>query len=282
VALSAALATVGCVSDEPATTAAERRLEVRGKVVSTDERQREVTIAHEEIPGYMEAMTMPFTVLNWEDLVGVLPGDRVRATLVVTEGRSWLEELTVIGAEEMGTILHMTDPSPGMPVPPLALVNQDGAPLRFDGYRGKALAVTFIFTRCPLPDYCILMSENFKAVQRTLRASPALFERTHLVSVSIDPEYDTPAVLRAYGDRLMGAEPRFDHWEFATGTPEQVRQVAEFFGLSYETEDGQIVHSLRTVVVGPGGEVFEVLRGNDWKPEDVVASLRKALEAGSR
>jgi protein SCO1/2 len=256
----------------------ERRFEVRGKVVAVDRTGREVTLAHEEIPSYMEAMTMPFRVAKEEDLAEIFPGDRVRGTLVVTEGRSWLEGLHVAGSDEKGPILLPTDPVPGARVPALALVNQEGTAIRLDQYRGKAVLVTFVFTRCPLPDYCILMSENFKAVQSRLRKTPDLLSKTHLLSISIDPEYDTPSVVKDYGERLMAGDVRFDHWEFATGTPEQVREAAGFFGLSYETDQGQIVHSLRTVVVDPNGAVFDVFRGNEWTVDDAVASLRKALE----
>jgi protein SCO1/2 len=150
--------------------------------------------------------------------------------------------------------------------------------MRFDRYRGKALLVTFIYTRCPLPDYCILMSDNFKEVEERLRRNPELYAKTDLVSVSIDPEHDTPAVLAAYGRSLMPTETRFDHWQFVTGAPDKIREFAAFFGLSYEVDSGQIVHSLRTAVIDPRGNVVEVFKGNEWTPDDAVASLRKALE----
>ena len=107
-----------------------------------------------------------------------------------------------------------------------------------------------------------------------MRSDPALSPSTHLLSISIDPEYDKPAVLRAYGLDCAGNRHPFDHWEFASGTPEQVRKVAEFFGLKYWTEGGQIVHALVTALIGPDGKVMKIYRGNDWQPADVLADLR--------
>ncbi len=264
----------------PEASGAAQRYEVKGKVVSADQANHKVTIAHEEIPGYMEAMTMPFTLLDDWVYPELKPGAQIQATLVVDQGRSWLENPVVsnvtdqnlVGkAEESGV-----EPAPGTETPDFTLVNQDGKKINFKEYRGKALILTFIYTRCPLPDYCPLMTQNFVTLERELQNKPALRDKTHLLSISVDPEYDKPKVLREYGQRYIGSDKNaFKHWEFASGSPEQVKNVAKFFGLNYWAEKDQIIHGLRTAIIAPDGKVFKVYRGNDWKPEDVLRDLEK-------
>jgi protein SCO1/2 len=228
----------------------------------------------------MEAMTMDFTLLD-EWVYGELtPGAQIQATLVIDQGRSWLEnpvvtrvvDLNLAGkAEETGV-----EPSPGAETPDFALINQDGRKINFKAYRGKALVVTFIYTRCPLPDYCPLMTQNFAAINRELQKDQALRDRAHLLSISVDPDHDTPKVLREYGARYSGSTgDGFKRWEFATGSAEQIKNVATFFGLNYWPEKDQIIHGLRTAIISPDGKVVKVYRGNEWKPEELVKDLRE-------
>ncbi len=159
-------------------------------------------------------------------------------------------------------------------MPDFTLVNQNGKTIRLHQFLGKPLLLTFIYTRCPFPDYCVRMSNNFGQVMQQLQKDPKTFNEAQLLSISIDPENDKPAVLRSYGERYVGhVDPHFAHWEFASGSPEQVRQAADFFGLSYNQKDGQIVHGLRTVLIGKNGRVVKVYSGNDWKPDDVAADF---------
>jgi protein SCO1/2 len=167
----------------------------------------------------------------------------------------------------------------GDEVPNYTLRNQDNREIRINNYRGKALLLTFIYTRCPIPEYCTLMSNNFAQIDRELGNDAELYMKTHLLSISIDPANDTPPVLRSYGaahtERYQNET--FAHWEFASGTMEQVKQIAEFFGLRYYPQKDEIIHGLRTVIVNPEGKVAKVYSGNDWKPEEVVEELRKAV-----
>ena len=273
-------ALAGCHTGGGSST--EQRYELRGKVVSVDQAKRQVTIAHEEVRGYMAAMAMPFAIKDKELwALGVLaPGDQVSADLVVDGASSWLENL-VIAKESVADPGAQRgagggEPRPGDEVPDFMLVNQDGKRVNLRGYRGKALLLTFIYTRCPLPDYCTLMSNNFAAIDQELRKDPTLYARTHLLSVSIDPEYDTPKVLRSYGAAHTGnySSETFAHWEFASGTSEQVKEVAQFFGLTYWQDSDQIVHSLRTAVIAPDGKIFKIYHGNEWKPDEVVRDLQ--------
>ena len=154
------------------------------------------------------------------------------------------------------------------------LVNQDGNLIHLGQFRGKPLLLTFIYTRCPFPDYCPRLSNNFAQVMQQLQKDPKAFAQAQLLSISIDPENDKPAVLRSYGERYVGRiDPRFAHWQFASGSPQQVRQAADFFGLAYNQKDRQIVHGLVTVLIGKDGKVVKVYSGSDWKPDDVAADF---------
>jgi protein SCO1/2 len=201
--------------------------------------------------------------------------------LVVASDRAWLEGIVVTeeAKPESNSLVPPESARPllGVEVPDFPLINQDGKRIHFHQYHGQALLLTFIYTRCPLPDYCPLMSKNFAKILGEVRSDPKLSHSTHLLSVSIDPEYDKPAVLRAYGLEWAGNAHPFDEWDFASGSPEQVRKVAEFFGLKYWTEQGQIVHALVTGLVGPDGKVVKIYRGNDWQPAVVVGDLRTLL-----
>ncbi|HEU0176586.1 MAG TPA: SCO family protein [Blastocatellia bacterium] len=267
-------------SKSPEASSAAKRYEVKGKVVSADKADHKVTIAHEEIKGYMEAMTMPFTLLEDWVYPELKPGAQIQATLVVDQGRTWLENPVVSNvvdpslagkAEESGV-----EPAAGTETPDFTLVNQDGKKVSFKQYRGKALVMTFIYTRCPLPDYCPLMTQNFVTINRELQNNPALRDKARLLSVTLDPDYDKPNVLRDYGAHRAGADKDgFKRWEFATGSPEQIKSVAKFFGLNYWKEKDQVIHGLRTAIITPDGKVAKVYRGNDWKPEDLVKDLEK-------
>lgn len=254
----------------------EKRYELKGKVVMVEKEKRLVTVAHEDVAGLMPAMTMPFTVPNQADLDYLAPEDQVTATLVIDGSQSWLENLFVVRMSGSATSTSLpTEAKPGDEVPNITLRNQDGKEIRLHNYRGKALLLTFIYTRCPLPEYCTLMSNNFAQVDRQLQQNPEVYARTHLLSISIDPKYDTPQVLRSYGaahTERYEAET-FAHWEFASG--DQVKDLAQFFGLRYFTENDQIMHGLKTVIVAPDGKVAKIYSDNTWKPEEVVNELKR-------
>jgi protein SCO1/2 len=257
----------------------QQRFDLRGKVMAVNKNEGTVTLAHEAIPGYMAAMTMDYPIKDKWVFDVLKPGQTLQATLVVASDRAWLEGIVVTDEPKPESNPLAPSESAGTPVgqvvPDFGLINQDGMRIHLHQYHGKALLLTFIYTRCPLPDYCPLMSRNFAQILEQVRSDPALSSSTHLLSVSIDPEYDKPAVLRAYGLDCAGKSHPFDDWEFASGTPAQVRKVAEFFGLKYWTEGGQIVHALVTALIGPDGKVIQLYRGNDWQPAQVVSDLQK-------
>jgi len=278
-ALSLIILGSGC---KPRRSANEKRYDLKGKVVAVNKSERTATIAHEDIKGYMPAMTMPFKIKNDADLEMLKPGDQVTGTLVVDDVESWVEITAIV--EGPVTDLQNVDvpgePRPGTDVPDFGLVNQDGKRVHLAQYRGQALALTFIYTRCPMPAQCTLMSNNFAAIDQELQKQPDIYAKTHLLTISFDPEYDSPKVLRSYGASHTGryTDETFQHWEFAGGSADEVKGIAQYFGLRYfhDTESGQdqVIHSLRTVVIGPDGKLFKLYRGNEWKPAEIVGDLQ--------
>ena len=243
--------------------------------MSVEKDKHLVTVSHEEIKGLMEGMTMPFMVRDDWVFDQAAPGDQITAALVVDETESWLENVVIVKSNAEPGVKSSAGANPGDDVPDFALINQSNKPIRTGQYKGKTLLLTFIYTRCPLPEYCTLMSTNFSQIEQALQKQPELYEKTRLLSISIDPDYDTPAVLRSYGASHTGrfGEETFSHWAFATGTTAQVKEVAQFFGLQYYPEKDQITHGLRTAIIAPDGKVYKVYRNNEWKPEEVVKDI---------
>jgi protein SCO1/2 len=271
---------IGC-SAAPDESRAQR-FELRGKIVSFNKAQQQVVIQHEEIPGFMEAMTMPFTLREDSAFDVMREGDAIQATLVVDDERTRLENPAITqaipgGAAKAKPATGPSEPEIGADAPDARLVNQDGKQINLQQYRGRALVVTFIYTRCPLPDYCTLMSKNFAEINRELNKLPELRARAHLLSITLDPAYDTPQVLRSYGAAHTEnyQSEKFVGWEFATGEPGEIRRVADFFGLIYKQEAELVDHSLRTAVIAPDGKLYKLYRGNEWKPGEVLNDLRE-------
>jgi protein SCO1/2 len=260
-----------------------KRYELKGTIVSIDKANQSATISHEAIKDLMEGMTMPFKLKDAWPLDVMKPGDEVQATLVMTDDSGWLEDVVVVQKTDAPTAAPpgiSALPKEGDKVPDFRFLNQDGQRVGLKQYQGKAVLLTFIYTRCPVPDYCALMSSNFAELERELEKDAALYKGTHLVSISFDPAYDTPKVLRSYGAAQTGKYDRetFNHWEFVTADAEEVKKVAQFFGLTYIPEKDQIVHSLQTALIAPDGRLAKLYSGNKWKPSDVAADIRALVE----
>ena len=260
----------------------EKRYPIKGVVVAVNKTEYTATIKHEDIPGYMPSMTMDFKIKNTADIQTMKPGDQVTGTLVVDDISSWIE---VTAIAEGGPALTPTtvvpgEPKPGDEIPDFTLTNQDGKAIRLSQYKGKALALTFVYTRCPQPDQCTLMSNNFAAIDQELQKQTDVYAKSHLLTISFDPEYDTPKVMRSYGATHTGrySDEKFDHWEFTTGTADEVKRIAEFFGLRYfkdsSTGEDQVMHSLRTAVIDRDGKLVKLYRGIEWKPGELAVVLR--------
>jgi protein SCO1 len=264
----------------PAATEQAKQYPVRAKVVSTDAAHGEVTLDAAAIPGYMEAMTMPYKLRTPNILSELHPGDQITATLFVTDSNALLDQI-VIGAQgqpdyKPATQYHVLNP--GDPVPDFKFLNQDGKQIAIGDFKGKVLLVTFVYTRCPLPDFCPRMSRNFAKIDKALAADPGLYAKTHLLTVSFDPDYDTPAVLRSYGGAYTGnyTQEKFAHWDFAAPRKADQEEVDKFFDVGVTPEkDHTITHSLSTVLIGPNGKVFRWYPTSDWTPEQVLGDVKQ-------
>ncbi len=281
-----AMSVSACKPAQPNATVQAKRFELKGKVVSVDKAKKEVTVSHDDIVGYMPAMTMAFPLKDEWAFDVLAPGSTIGATLVVDANSFWLEGI-VISASGNDTINtgapgDSTENRIGQALPSFPLTNQDGKRINTQQYRGKVLLLTFVYTRCPLPDYCALMSNNFADLDKRFAAIPDLRNRTHLLSVTIDPAYDTPKVLRSYGAAYTGkyTAETFEYWEFATGSAVEIKRIAEFFGLTYFEEKQQITHSLRTAIIAPDGKVYKIYAGNDWNPAEAFGDVQKVLGTG--
>jgi protein SCO1/2 len=216
---------------------------------------------------------MPFRIANLKP--NVQPGDQVKGTLVLTPDSGWIEDLAITHKSDRPVPPPTASATPevGAEVPDFALTNQDGKPITLRSFRGQSVILTFIYTRCPFPDYCPLMMRNFNAVKRDLAKTPALERRVHLLSISIDPDSDTPAVLKSYGQRMIPGDNPFERWDLATGSTAEIRRMATWFGLTYFYEAGQIQHSLSTAIIDANGRLVQILPSNSWRPEDAMVML---------
>jgi protein SCO1/2 len=257
-----------------------REYPVRGQLIAVSAPALEVTLNHEDIPGFMPAMTMAYHVKDAALLTGLTAGDLVTATLVVPNNEiPFLKDLRRTGHADLPA--DTTKPrvmdvmQPGDTVPSDVLEDQDGARRRLSDWNHRALAVTFIYTRCPMPDFCPLMDRRFAALQKSIAGDPALRDSAHLVSITFDPTYDTPAVLKKHAANLS-ADPAI--WSFLTAAPDVISRVASRFGVSVIADPNTptFTHNLRTAVIDPRGRLVNVYSGNDWTPDGLLNDLRNA------
>ena len=272
--------------DSNQASANAKRFPFKGKVVSVDKAAKKAKIDHEAIPGYMEAMTMEFPIhadMVWDELT---PGAEITAELVVDSASKdgfWLESLVISAPAKPGQAnvpVNEAFAQIGREVPDFSLIDQDGKKISMKGFRGKALAITFIYSKCPLPDYCIRMSTNFSDLANQINANAELKDKIRLLSISFDPANDTPGKLRSYGLGYMGkGATDLGVWQLAVGTDAEVRKIADFFGLRYEVDQSdktKINHSLRTAVIAPDGKVTKIFAGNEWTPAELLKELEAA------
>jgi protein SCO1 len=270
-----ALTSAACAGDDPAVDA--RRFQLAGVVVGREASPPRIVVAHDAINGLMPAMTMAFEVTSAAP--ALRDGDRIIATLVVTGSRSWLEDvrITASGGAAPAGVSGGTRATPGALVPAVPLLDQDGRSLTLRDFAGRVVVLTFLYTRCPLPDFCPLMIAHLEHVRR--RANElGIGERVALLGVTLDPAYDTPAVLRAYGDARLAGPDRFDQWTLATGNAAQIDDLARYFGVGHRGENGVITHTLATAVVGHDSRIVRTFAANAWRPDDVLEVVRAGVE----
>ena len=268
----------------PGATAAQsgaKRYALKGNVVSVDKNADTANIDNEPIPGFMDRMVMPYTIKPASDLDQLQPGDSITADVIVEPDKYWLGNVKVTAhsrtpAGKPSATVHI--PAPGDDVPDFKLINQNGKTISLGQYRGQTLLLTLIYTRCPFPDFCPRVSHEFAAIDHQVRADPARYGKTHLLSISFDPAHDTPKVLRAYGYSCAGSKDPalFTHWEFSAIPPAELAAFADYFALTYREEGGLITHSLSTAVVSPDGKIFKWYHGADWQISDLLVDIATA------
>jgi len=261
----------------------QRSYALQGQVQSIDAPRKLLIVKHEEIKGFMPAMTMPYEVQDPKALDTLAPGDLINSTLVVFSNGAHLTDIKKVGnapLEKPPAEAPMPTASsgfeilrPGEAVPDGAFLDQDGRKRSFSQFKGTPVVMTFIYTRCPLPTFCPLMDRHFASLQKTMKDDAAL-RNVHLVTVSFDPTTDTPAVLKAHAKTLNADLKR---WTFLTGDRDAVDQFAARFGVSVSramNDPRDISHNLRTVIIGADGTLVKTYTGNDWSPEQVLSDLK--------
>ena len=276
-------------SASPRAATSTKQYPIRGNIVRVDAQDGQVTLQHEAIPGLMEAMTMSYPVTDRSALSELHPGDKILATMLADASPEGpvnlrLSEIVVIAQAkpDYAQAVQYHVPTPGDEVPDFTLLNQSDRKIDLKQYRGKVLLMTFIYTRCPLADYCPRMSRNFAQIDQQLAADPKLYQDTHLLSVSFDPTYDTPKVLKSYGGAYTGkySKETFGHWEFAAPSEKELPKMEQFFDVGVTAgEKGTLQHSLATVVIGKDGKVIAFYPTNDWSVATVLEQVKQAAAA---
>ena len=277
-AIVALLHTAGCgdSSKSPQT----KEFTVRGIVRGISPDQRTLDIQHEAIPNYMPEMTMPFVLKESGAARELKIGDAISFRFLVDDKEAFVDRITKISPEQVqvaapAPIAANTGPSTprlkaGNELPPFRLTNENGEAITAEAFRGRPVVVTFIFTRCPVPNFCPLMNKNFAVLQDAIRGSSGQLAQTRLLSISIDPEFDTPAVLKEHA-QSDGADAAI--WSFATGAKADIDQLTHSFSVRVQPEGGTLSHGLATALVDANGRIVEIWGGNGWKPEEVVSRI---------
>ncbi len=263
-----------------------KRYKLKGTVMAVDPANKSASIAHQEIPGYMSEMTMDFPIKDAFVFEELKVNSEIKAELVVdnVNGKYWLEGIVITSARLPGQPPLPAKPDvavTGKRVADFKLTNQDKKIISAEDFRGKVWALTFIYSECPLPNFCIAMSRNFSDLANRIASDDQLKENIRLLTVSFDPKRDTPEKLKRYGLGYLGKNSGagdFKIWQLAVGSNEETKRLADFFGLRYEIDaqdKTQFSHSLRTAVISPDGIVRRVFTGSDWTPEELLSELKK-------
>ena len=281
------LLALGCkreTSAPPISAATNQTYTVRGVVQAIAPDFHHATIKHEKIPGYMAAMTMDLSVKNTNELKSISAGDEITFTLVVTADDDWIENIQRTGQSAAPTPAPTwrvveSELNVGDTLPDYTFTSENGQPVRFSDFRGRAVAFTFFFTSCPLPEFCPRMNKNFLEARKILTADTNAPTNWQLLSISFDSSFDTPEILTGYGKFYRGADT--DRWLFAVASTNTLASLAPKVDLNFWRENGSISHNLRTVVLDGGGKIFKQFDGNDWTPVQLADALRAAAKNNS-
>jgi protein SCO1/2 len=248
-------------------------------VLRADPASRSFVVSHDKIAGLMDSMIMPFDVRDAKDLAGVVSGAVVEFTLVVSGQGAYATKITIQRyqsveqdprtARRLAVMRQMAGLAVkpleiGARVPDFTLIDQTRQPVRLSSLAGKVVVVNFIYTRCALPQFCLRVSNNFGVLQK--RFAKELGRDVVLLTITFDPQRDTPEALAAYASQWK-ADPR--SWRFLTGPVDEVRKVCTLFGVEYFPDEGLMNHSLRTAVVDRQGTLVASIEGNTYTPEQL-------------
>ncbi len=266
---------------------AGERYSVTGMVLEIDAARRTFVASIESIPGFMEAMSMPFEVRDATELTGVVRGAIVEFTLVVEKGSSYAEAVRIrryqgveqdpLAARRLSLLKQIGGGGAakavgvGDPVPDFRLTDQKSREMALSQFRGKVVAVNFMYTTCQLPDFCLRVVNNFGVLQK--RFKERLGRDLVLLTITFDPVRDRPDVLARYASQW---KPDPDTWRFLTGSVPDVQRVLEMFGMAAFPNDGLMDHSLRTALIGRDGKLAANIEGNKYSP-DQLADLTQAV-----
>ncbi|HEU4771359.1 MAG TPA: SCO family protein [Candidatus Udaeobacter sp.] len=255
--------------------------DTRGVVRGFSPDRSTVEIQHEDIPGFMPSMTMPFVARDPKQIDDLKIGDAISFRMAVTQKDFWIENMKKIRREDV----NVTEPKrtssvsadtdarlkEGDKMPPFSLTNQNGQPVSLDTFRGQPFVLTFVFTRCPVPNFCPRMSNNFEEVETAIKGGTGALAATRLLSVTLDPGYDTPKVLSDYA-AFHHADSKI--WTFATGDEKEIDSLTRAFSVYRQNEGGTISHGLATALINRDGRIEKILRGNTWTPTEVIEAIQ--------
>jgi len=245
-------------------------------------------IAHEEVPGYMPAMTMPLDVKDTNEFNGIKAGDKITFDLVITADDGWIERISRVGetntfntiatnaVPKMRRVRDVDQLSVGDKMPDYPFITEEKKPLKLSDLKGQAVAITFIFTRCPFPNFCPRMTSNFAKIAHEL-SQPGSPTNWHMLSISFDPEFDTPERLKEYAKKYADRDPA--KWNFVTSEMIEIDAITEQMGLVFANRNGTIDHNLRSIIIGADGKIKQMYIGNEWPVEEFVEEMKKAAEA---
>ncbi len=282
--LASSLGCHGNTTPKAANTASSgKQYSVRGKVISVDAKDGVIALDTEAIPGFMDAMTMAYTLQNPSIAPGLHSGDKISAQLKLGAAGAVLSDVVITQQAVLNRLppvqYHL--PAAGDAVPNFKLLNQSGREIHLDQFRGKVLVLTFIYTRCQSSQFCPLMSRNFAQLDALLAANPKLYAGSHLLSISFDPKHDTPAVLRSYGGAYTGryTKEKFEHWDFAAPSLGELASLLQWFdvGVTSSKDGNVLLHSVSTAVIGPDGKIFSWYPTNTWTPQQVLQDVEQAV-----
>lgn len=272
----------------PATNAvAGKTYDLHGIIQAIPPDRKNVTIKHDAVADYMPAMTMELPVHDTNELAGLAPNDEIACKLRVTDTEDWLEEVRFIAhhitASSNGVVtIHVPSQQlqPGEPMPDFAVTGEDGRRWHFSDFHGQALAFTFFFTACPLPEFCPRMNKNLAATRTLLQSATNGPANWQLLSISFDSEFDKPELLGNYGNFYRGADT--NRWLFSVADPNTLAGLAPKVGLNFWRESGTISHNLRTVVLDAQGNFYKQFEGNSWTAEELAQAIREAAVSHPR